>query len=240
VIVVQPLAASFWGRAIVSVEWRKLCHLVYDVDPALLASQLPPGLSLDLWETRALVELVLWNAKNLKVLGVTLPAQLDSTEVALRYLVREGPRHGYVPVAEDSSSPYAALAARALFKDPTRHMPASGRCEETADGWTCSYQMDREGAHHVHLAAASVARTPAQHTLARFAIERPYAYVCAGGGLLRHDLSHAPFQVYEVREHAITVDFGRLYGERWAFLNGVRPLAVVLAEGGAVQASLPE
>lgn len=239
-IIAQPLAASFWGRELVSVEWHKLCHVVYAVDPALLACQMPPGLSLDLWERNALLELVLWNAKNLKVLGVTLPATLDSTDVALRYLVREGPRHGYVPIVEDSSSPYAALAARALFKEPTRHTPAHAHCEAGSNGLVCRYRMDRGSVHHLHLTAETTTKIPARDTLSRFVIERPYAYVSARGGLLRHDLSHPPFHVYDVREHAIAIDFAALYGERWAFLNGERPLAVLLAEGGAVQASLPE
>jgi uncharacterized protein len=241
VIAAPSLVGAFWGRAIVTVDWRKLCHLVYAVDPAVLSASLPPGTSLDLWGDRAIVELVLWSARDLKVLGVKLPERLDTIDVGLRYLVHEGPRRGRVSIAEYSSSTYAAIVARALFKEPTQQAPAAAHFEATPAALVCSYQIEHAGHHQVSVRAAAECARPAEQTLARFVVDRPYTYARSPKGtLLRGDVDHAPLEVYPVQEHECAVDFGALYGQSWAFLNGERPIGVVLAEGAFVRVSLPE
>ena len=229
-----------WLTDLTPDEWNAVRLSIKVATVAMLAS-LPPGIALDLWEERAIVELVLFTATDLKVLGVKLPERLDTVDVGLRYLVREGPRRGRVSIAEYSSSTYAAIAARALFKEPTQHTPAKAQCEATPAELVCSYQVEHAGQHQVRVRAAAECARPAEHTLARFVVDRPYTYARSPkGALLRGDLDHAPLAVYPVHEHECTINFGALCGPNWAFLNGERPVGVVLAEGAFVRASLPE
>jgi len=236
----QGLGRSFWGRSLVAVEWRKLCFVSYAVDPALLAAQLPPGVSLDLVDEQALVSLVLWEAHYPSVLGFKLPRQPASTEVALRYHVREGVRRGVVTVQEDSSSTLAALAARALLREPTRHGAVRSRIGREGANVVCEYEVARDGrTHRVSVRARGEAQRPSQETLPYFVEQRPYGYArSARGELLRYDLDHPLWDTYEVLEHRVDVDYAALYGPRWGCLNELTPKTVLLAEGSTVRASV--
>jgi uncharacterized protein len=235
------LGGAFWGRALVSVEWRKLCYVSYAVDPALIAAHLPPGVSLDTLDGRAIVSLVAWSANYPQVFGVPLPGALKSTEMALRYFVREGPRRGAVTLFEDSSSPFAMLAARALFREPTRHAPMTSRVEESAGELGCHYTIERAGSHALSVRARAEARPLDRHSTAYLVVQRPYGYASSSRGeLLRYDLDHPVWDTYDVLDHDVRVDYGSLYGDSWSFLSALQPTSVVLAEGSTVRASLPE
>lgn len=238
----HAIGRSFWGRSLVAVEWRKLCYVSYAVDPAQLGAQLPPGVSLDLRDERAMVSLVLWETLYPSVLGFTLPKQPVSTEVALRYHVREGARRGVVTVREDSSSPLAALAARALLREPTRSGTVRSNIRSENGHVVCEYEIVRDGRQHkVSVRADKHAERPARETLPYFLEQRPYGYARDGRGeLLRYDLDHPLWDTYEVLEHRVDVDYGALYGSAWSYLTQLAPSSVILAEGSTVRASLPE
>jgi uncharacterized protein len=238
----QALANAFWGRSLVSVEWRKLCFVVYAVDPALLSSHLPNGVALDLLDERAVLTLALWEARYPSVFGVELPSHPVSTEVALRYHVREGARRGTVTIHEDSSSPFAALAARALFREPTRHSVTRSTIHGGESGLRCEYEVERGGRlHQVSVRAAKRAKRPERDSLEYLVSQRPYGYQRSSRGeLLRYDLDHPSWDTYPVVESKIDLDFAALYGEQWGVLSSTTPKAVVLAEGSNVRASLPE
>lgn len=233
---------AFWGRSLVSVDWRKLCFVSYAVDAARLAAQLPVGISLDLHEGKAVVSLVAWDASYPNVFGIALPGHPSSTEIALRYHVCEGVRRGTVTVHEDSSSPFAALAARALLRAPMQHASMRSHLEQVDDELRCTYEIERGGRlHRVRVSAASRSEPSEPGSLAHFVEHRPYAYGrSARGELLRYDLDHPVWETYPVREHHVDVDFGLLYGPAWSWLTEERPLAVTLAEGSGVRTSLPE
>jgi hypothetical protein len=78
-------------------------------------------------------------------------------------------------------------------------------------------------------------------TIAYTMVQRPFVYSRAkDGSLARCDLDHSPWRVHEVVERQIDVDHGALYGEEWADLSTLAPLAVTLVEGSTVRATLPE
>jgi uncharacterized protein len=233
---------SFWGRDLVTVEWRKLCFVTFSVEPALLATRLPPGLSLELLGDRALVNLVFWQAHYPSVLGFKPPHPLSSTELALRYLVREGPRRGVVTLQEDSSSAAVAIAARSLFREPTRHTQLSSREESGAEALSVEYQAQFRGrTQRVRVRASARASDPASDSFAHLVTHRPFAYSRSQEGTLRRfDLEHEPWREYAVADFEVDVDFAALYGPEWGALTGATPTAVILSEGSPVRASLPE
>lgn len=238
----QALAGAFWGRSLVSVEWRRLCYLAYAVDPAPVSVHLPRGVSLELRDDRAIVTLVLWEACYPSVFGVSLPKHPLSSETALRYLVREGARRGTVTVQEDSSSPFAALAARALFREPMRHTPMSVTVRDEGDELQCEYRLERGNrSHRVTVRARAQPQHPSRDSLAHVLSQRPYGYQRSSRGeLLRFDLDHPEWAQHPVLDSQIEVDFAALYGEEWAHLSEQKPFAVVMMEGSEVRASLPE
>jgi uncharacterized protein len=236
------LGHAFWGRSLFAMEWRQLCFVSYAVDPALLARELPPGLSLELRDGQALVTLTAFRAFYPSVLGVTPPTELHSTEIALRALVREGPRRGTVTLCEDSSSRAVAGATRVVFHERARSSPT--RFEELAQegAHTLSYEVDFGGRTHVlRVTVADEVREPAQDSFAYLVAQRPFGYAASSdGALLRYDLEHPLWRVAAPRTYEVKFDFARLYGDTWASLGASAPLDVTFAEGSAVRASLPE
>ena len=236
----SALGSAFWGRSLFAAEWQKLCFVTFGVDPAMLAARLPPGLSLELVDHQALVTLTFWQARYPKVLGVKPPEELSSVELAFRYLVREGARRGIVTLQEDSSSTLVAVATRSLFREPARQTRMEVREQDTADGLSLEYRAGG-GAARVLVRADKAAAEPAHESLAYVVAHRPFAYSMAKDGeLLRHDLDHPVWRSHAVRDYEIDVDFTSLYGEEWAALRTLKPLAVTLSEGSEVRASLPE
>ena len=233
---------AFWGRDLVAVEWRKLCYVTYSVDPARLATKLLPGLSLQLHEGGALLNLVFWQAQYPSVLGFKPAQPLSSTELALRYLVCEGPRRGVVTLHEDSSSAAVALAARTLFREPTRHTPMGFVESSRAELLELEYEAEfAERSHKVQVKAKPQPVEAGHDTVAYAMVQRPFVYSRAkDGSLARCDLDHPAWRVHEVVESQIDVDYGALYGEEWADLSTRAPLAVTLVEGSTVRATLPE
>ncbi|XOV74786.1 MAG: DUF2071 domain-containing protein [Phycisphaerales bacterium] len=76
-------------RAFLRAEWRDLILANYAVDPALLASRLPPGLEPDLFEGDAVYSLVGFRFLKTRVLGVKWPGFVNFPEINLRFYVRE-------------------------------------------------------------------------------------------------------------------------------------------------------
>jgi hypothetical protein len=50
-----------------------------------------------------------------------------------------------------------------------------------------------------------------------------------------YEVAHPRREQYLVRKHRIEVDFGRVYGQRFAFLSDQKPASVMLAEGSAIE-----
>lgn len=236
----SALGSAFWGRSLFSAEWQKLCFVTFGVDPAALAPRLPPGLSLEHVDHQALVTLTFWQARYPKVLGIKPLDELSSVELAFRYLVREGARRGVVTLQENSSSTMVAVATRSLFNEPARHTGMELREQDSSEGRSLEYCAEG-GAARVFVRAEKAASEPEHESLAHLVAHRPFAYsVTKDGELLRRDLEFPVWRSYAVRDYEVDIDFARLYGEEWAWLRGLEPLAVTLSEGSEVRASLPE
>jgi hypothetical protein len=54
------------------------------------------------------------------------------------------------------------------------------------------------------------------------------------GGTAAYQVEHPRWQTYRLQSYQVDVDFERLYGPQFAFLNGVRESSVLLAEGSGV------
>ena len=47
-------------------------------------------------------------------------------------------------------------------------------------------------------------------------------------------MTHPRWKVYPVIDYKIEVDFGVTYGEEFTFLNNLKPVSVMLAEGSEI------
>ena len=114
-----------------TAQWRKLIMAQYEVAPEVLQRRLPPGLTLDLYESRCFVSLVGFLFDHVRILGLPIPFHTQFEEVNLRFYVRrpmpDGSfRRGVVFLSEIVPKPAISAVARALYGEayataPTAH-----------------------------------------------------------------------------------------------------------------------
>jgi hypothetical protein len=70
---------------------------------------------------------------------------------------------------------------------------------------------------------------------AEFITEHYWGYTKLNNGhTSEYEVVHPRWEVYPVRRFAVDVDFRTVYGPEFAFLDGMQPASVLLAEGSGV------
>ena len=49
-----------------------------------------------------------------------------------------------------------------------------------------------------------------------------------------YEVTHPKWEAYPVTDHVISVDYGQVYGQEFAFLSNQQPTSVLLAEGSTI------
>lgn len=208
----------------------------YAVPPEKLLPLVPAGTELDLHEGRAYVSVVAFEFRDTAVRGVRIPGHVNFVEVNLRFYVRrfvDGEwRRGAVFVAEFVPRHAIALVANVVYGEPYRVYATSA----TVAPDRVEYRWSRQGERSSFaLDLGPSLGVPAAESHAGFIIEHYWGYTRRGPRRTdEFEVSHPRWSVREVRDARIEADFGRLYGERFAFLNGRPPDSVLFAEGSAV------
>ena len=71
-------------RVFLNAEWKHLAMLNYEIEPSVLASFVPSGTELDLWNGKVLVSVVGFLFLKTRVFGIPIPFHRDFEEVNLR------------------------------------------------------------------------------------------------------------------------------------------------------------
>jgi hypothetical protein len=89
--------------------------------------------------------------------------------------------------------------------------------------------------HRIAWACSGALETPPVGSLAHFLKEHAWGFSTKRSGEPTcYRVEHPVWRTWPAVETALDVDFGVLYGERFALLNDVPPLSVLAAEGSAV------
>jgi uncharacterized protein len=221
------------GRPFLTARWVNVALLSYPVPDEALAPHLPPGLALDLWEGSAFVSLVAFDFLDTRVGGIAWPG---FTEVNLRFYVREGDRRGVVFIAELVPSRMVAFLARLFYNEPYRVAGFRSATETTGGVIRVVHDLHRDGRRHrIAVEARCPAEPAAEEGATHFFKEHAWGYgTDRHGRALRYAVDHPLWRVYPGATARAEVEFGALYGPRWAFLTDCAPAHVALAEGSPV------
>lgn len=218
--------------------------LNYAVDPALLASRVPPGTELDAFEERTFVSLVAFRFLRTRVLGVGIPFHRDFDEVNLRFYVRrradDGWRRGVVFVRELVPRPAIALVARLVFNENysdaamshaiTDEQGASGRAVSAEYRWRY-----RGIPGSIRVRAGGEPAVPQAGSLEQFITEHYWGYALQRNGTsLEYGVRHDPWRVWAAGEAQATGISAALYGAELAAALNRQPDSAFLAEGSPV------
>ena len=223
-----------------TAEWRKLAMANYAVDPSVLLPLAPAGTKLDFWEGTCYISLVGFMFLDTRVKGLSIPFHRHFEEVNLRFYVAhqtpEGEnRRGVVFIQEIVPKPAIAWTANLLYGERYRAMPMGHRWTKDHGRLEVEYHWHRKGRHAIGVNATDRPEPLVSGSEAEFITEHYWGYTRINGGATsEYGVEHPSWQVYPVSDYAINVDFGEVYGQEFAFLNGQQPRSVFLAEGSPI------
>ena len=208
----------------------------YEVAPELLEDRLPHGTALDYHEGKLFVSLVGFMFLDTRVLGVPVPFHINFEEVNLRYYVRRETetetRRGVCFVKEIVPRYAIATVARVLYGEPYECWQMSHTKTDRQVGY---HWQKGDGANCLEVEIDQDLGVPAAGSHGEFIIEHYWGYTKRGANRTdEYKVEHPKWELFSVKNEKIKVDFGKTYGERFAFLSGAKPFSILLAKGSEI------
>lgn len=230
-----------------TAEWRKLIMAQYEVPFVTLAPYIPRGLALDLYQPtpnaapRCYVSLVAFLFDDVRVKGHAIPFHTRFEEINLRfYVCRREPdgtlRRGVVFIREFVPRRSIAWVAHTIYDEPYRAVPTRHEISSINNTLTAKYSWKLRGRWHTLSAAAYLPSQPiAPGSEEEFVAEHYWGYTKRSNGTTSaYEVVHPHWQTYRLQSYEIAVDFEKLYGPTFAFLNHQPVASVLLAEGSEI------
>jgi len=217
----------------------------YAVPDEVLAPYLG-GLVIDRWEGQAYVSVVGFHFGRTRVLGLNpgliAPSLANFPQWNLRGYVKSGPngptsQRGIVFIKEFVPHPLTATIVHRLYNENYHAAPLTQAIQVTPDVRSIRYSLTWAGRPHViSVSSRGETRLPEPGSEDYFLTDRTWGWAAnhAGTGFR---VSHEPWRTYKVASYLITVDFARLYGPQWAFLNDRTPDHVTWCDGSSAEVS---
>ena len=229
------------GRPVMSMRWRDVSYLHWDVDPDSVARRLPDGLEPDLLDGRAYVGLVPFVMDGIRVGagGPRLPAsRFPETNVRTSVVGPDG-GHGVYFHSLDSDRLAPAIVARMTYRLPYCYAEMSVTVKEHQIAYAARRRWPgpRGAISRVTLEVGERLAGPVRSAVDGFLSARFALYESTpGGGLLRADISHEPWPLRTARIVSLDDEFVAATGYR---LDGRAPSHVVHGGSVDVQVSRP-
>ena len=221
-------------------EWKKLVLANYVIEPAILKPYLPYKTELDLWKDRCYVSLVGFMFLNTRLLGLPIPFHRNFEEVNLRFYVRykaeDGWRRGVVFIKELVPKPALSFVANTVYKEHYQTVPMKHRFSFHEAHQEIGYSWKSKGMwQSVEVKAGRSPQAIAEASDTEFITEHYYGYTKLGPKKTsEYQVTHPRWEAYTILEHDIQVDFAKVYGDTFGFLNQEEPASVMLAEGSEI------
>jgi uncharacterized protein len=215
--------------------------VTYAVPEVFVRAVIHPALELDRWDGQVHVSLVAFDFHDTRVLFCRVPGHVAFPEVNLRTYVRHGPQRGVAFIREFVPRRLVAAVARAAFNEPYQAMPMDSATAIGGQRVCVTHRWHWGGREHTLTAVGSAAtETPPTDSAAHHFKEHEWGFGRSRDGrLLRYHVRHPEWAVRTVHDLVLEVDFGMLYGEKWAWLTGATPVSVVFAVGSPVIVDRP-
>ncbi len=227
------------SKTFLSAEWRRLILANYEVDSKTLKKYLPAKTELDLWNNTCYVSLVGFMFRDTKVLGMKIPFHVNFEEVNLRFYVKhKSPqgewRRGVVFIKEIVPKSAITFVANNLYKEHYQTLEMSHRWEskemlETEYAWLHNKRWNR-----MSVKTDKYAHEIAEGSEAEFISEHYWGYTKDGEKTSEYEVRHPRWEVYDVKEYDIDVDFAAVYGDEFKILSESKPKSIFLAEGSEI------
>ncbi|MDP1846451.1 MAG: DUF2071 domain-containing protein [Solirubrobacteraceae bacterium] len=225
------------AAAFLTAEWLHVLGVTYAVDEGRLAPHLPRGAQIDTLEGSPRVSIVAFHFRRTRLRGVPIPLHVNFGEINLRFYVRLHDRRAVVFIREFVSRPAISIIAKLTYNEPYRTIrmrdEVLGPDERGLVG--VRHRFGRGLGNRLEAWADPDPVVPAEDSAGYWLTHHDLGVGRDRAGRARsYEVDHPVWALHEVRSLAVEVDFGALYGPRWAFLADAEPSHVTLAEGSGV------
>ena len=226
-------------RPFLTAEWLNVAAVTFAADEEQLRPYLPGGATIDTLEGSPRVSLVAFEFRRTRVRGLAIPGHIAFPEINLRFYVRHGGERAVVFVRELVPRRAIATVARLLYNEPYQRVPMRCGAQPTEDGGVLVWHRFGRGSS-LTVRGAPDAVVPEDGSAAHWLTDHSL-----GVGRRRdrrtvlYNVAHPTWALREVTELALEVDFGALYGRRWAWLRDATPSHLSLAVGSRITVSRP-
>jgi uncharacterized protein YqjF (DUF2071 family) len=221
-------------------EWRKLAIANYAVNESVLQKHLPAGTELDLWKGKCYVSVVGFMFVNTKLLGIKIPFHVNFEEVNLRFYVKrfdQGEwKRGVVFIKEIVPKWALSFVANTVYKENYETLLIEHSWKEEGDARFVEYRWKKNNKWHSIQVEAKIESTKLEtNSETEFITEHYWGYARVNDTKTNeYEVTHPRWDVYEVTNYHIDIDFGAVYGSEFSFLNSEKPASVMLAEGSEI------
>ncbi|MEW5676405.1 DUF2071 domain-containing protein [Flavobacterium enshiense] len=223
-----------------TARWQNLIMANYIVDPEHLKKFLPAGTELDLWNGNCYVSLVGFLFKNTKILGFKIPKHTDFEEVNLRFYVKRFEngtyKRGVVFIKEIVPKSAITFVANTFYKENYTTHPMRHEHELKAEIVKVGYQWTNGNQEHSMLVNAYDFSTEIEAgSEAEFIMEHYFGYTKYNENTTyEYEVQHPKWKHYFIKNYTIQINFSKVYGRDFTFLNKAQPASVFLAEGSEI------
>ncbi|ANF51995.1 hypothetical protein A0O34_16400 [Chryseobacterium glaciei] len=220
-------------------EWRKLAIINYEINPEILLKYLPEGTELDFYKEKCYVSLVGFMFLNTKLLGFPIPFHRNFEEVNLRFYVKkkEGNEYkrGVVFIKEIVPKPALSFVANSIYKENYKTMPMKNFINEKDGELLIKYSWKDKTWHSIEITAENEPLPMENNSEFEFITEHYFGFTKRENKTSEYEVCHPKWNYYLVKNHQLEIDFNKIYGKDFEFLNDQKPISVMLAEGSEIQ-----
>jgi uncharacterized protein len=223
-------------KKFLTAKWQNLVMANYVVEPSLLQDFLPRRVEFDFWNGELYASLVAFMFADTRVFGCKIPFHVNFEEVNLRFYVKREmaneTRRGVVFIKEIVPRSAIAFVARTLYGEPYETWQMSHTTSENE----LSYSWNKRGCNNrIKIDYGESAGVPAENSHGEFIIEHYWGYTKRGSNRAdEYKVEHPKWELLKVNRAEIQVDFGKTYGEQFAYLSAAKPKSVLLAKGSEI------
>lgn len=223
-----------------TAEWRRLAFANYAIDPDILKPYIPAHTELDSFDGVYYVSLVGFVFKNVRLLGIKVPFHVNFEEVNLRFYVRykEGVqwKRGVVFIKEIVPKAAITLVANSVYHEKYETQKMSHLWETNETGLRTRYEWRQKDIwQSFETISSKDPRNISKGSIDEFITEHYWGYSKQSHlKTTEYEVTHPRWQVYDVKEYTITMDFVANYGAPFSVLQNATPASVMLAEGSPI------
>jgi uncharacterized protein len=218
-----------------SAKWENLIIITFKTSPDNLIKFLPYGLELDTINGEAFISIVAFDFNDTKVKGISIPFINNFPEINLRYYVRKNDKRGVVFIKEFVPKSLVALVAKLIYNEPYEKIDMSCSSEINSKIKIVHEFTKDSNDYSIILTAENKPYLPMEDTMEHFLKEHSFGFGKMNGRTTQYEVHHPVWEIYPVLDYAYNVDFGKLYGSDFEFLNAQQPVNVLFAKGSEVK-----